>query len=69
MASLKTGELDYRTADKVVFFKWIHSDPDFIYCVKKSYGIGVCKILIRLRDDNKTDFECPVALKEYRMHM
>ena len=52
-----------------MFFKWIHSDPDFIYCVKKSYGIGVCKILIRLRDDNKTDFECPVALKEYRMHM
>ena len=30
MASLKTGELDYRTADKVVFFKWIHSNPDFI---------------------------------------
>ena len=65
--SLKTGEFDYRTANKVAFFKWINSKPVFI--VSNFHGNGACKIEIRLRGDNKKDFECPVVAKEYKMHM
>ena len=67
MAIIKTGRLDYSTANKIPLFKWLHSNPDSI--LSKFYITGVCKILIRLRNDNKNNFESPVAWKKYWMHM
>ena len=67
MAIIKTGRLDYDTANKITLFKWLHSNPGSI--LSKFYRTGVCKILIRLRNDNKKNFESPVAWKKYWMHM
>ena len=67
MAIIKTGRLDYSTANKIPLFKWLHSNPDSI--LSKFYRTGVCEILIRLRNDNKKNFESPVAWKKYWMHM
>ena len=49
LQSPKTGERGYRAANKIVFFKWILSNTDFL--VSKLDGTGVSNILIRLRDD------------------
>ena len=44
-------------------------DSKEVTVVSNFHGTGSSKIMRRLRDGSKKEFDCPLAVKEYNMYM